>query len=243
VSPALGLLLAYLAGSIPAAYIAGRVTKGIDLRQHGSGNLGATNVYRVLGAKVAIAVLMFDAAKGAIPVVWLPRVANVGVDGQSMTLWAVAYGVAAIAGHVRPVFLLWKGGGKGVATAAGVFGALAPGAIAVALVVWFLTLVVSGYMSLASLAGAAVLPIAIVVLSGARTPLFPVSLAIAAFVFWTHRSNIGRLRRGEEPRFGRKAAPTPTPDSDSAVRSGPFSAKSRAGAPSEPPEPPAVTRS
>lgn len=233
-SPFLGLLLAYLVGSIPAAYIAGRVTKGIDLRQHGSGNLGATNVYRVLGAKVAIAVLLFDAAKGAIPVLWLPRVANAGADPQSLTLWAIAYGVAAILGHVRPVFLLWKGGGKGVATAAGVFAALAPGAIVVALVAWFVVLIVSGYMSLASLAGAVALPVAMLVLAGARSALFPVSLGVAAFVFWTHRSNIGRLRRGEEPRFGRRStAPSPSVETDvSAPRT----------RPETPPEPPAVTR-
>jgi acyl phosphate:glycerol-3-phosphate acyltransferase len=165
VSPYLGLVLAYVAGSIPAAYIAGRLTKGIDLRQHGSGNLGATNVYRVLGAKVAVAVLLFDAAKGAIPVFWFPRLYNAGAATETTTLWAIAYGIAAIAGHVRPIFLLWKGGGKGVATAAGVFGALAPGTIAVTLVVWFVVLIVSGYMSLASLAGAVALPITILIIS------------------------------------------------------------------------------
>jgi acyl phosphate:glycerol-3-phosphate acyltransferase len=107
------------------------------------------------------------------------------------------------------VFLLWNGGGKGVATASGVFGALAPAAIGVTLVVWFLVLMLSGYMSLASLAGAAVLPIAIAVLRGIRSPLFAVSIVVAAFVFWTHRSNIVRLRRGDEPRFGRKQPPPP----------------------------------
>ncbi len=203
-SPYLGLVLAYVAGSIPAAYIAGKLTKGIDLRQRGSGNLGATNVYRVLGAKVAAAVLLFDAAKGAIPVLWFPRLFNADTtDARTLTLWSIAYGIAAIAGHVRPIFLLWKGGGKGVATASGVFGALAPAAIGVTLIVWFLVLVISGYMSLASLAGAAVLPLAIVMVAGVRSPLLPVSIVVAAFVFWTHRANIGRLRRGEEPRFGR----------------------------------------
>jgi glycerol-3-phosphate acyltransferase PlsY len=205
VSPYLGLALAYLAGSIPAAYIAGKVTRGIDLRQHGSGNLGATNVYRVLGAPVAIAVLLFDAAKGAAPVFWLPRLC--GLTGTMATAWAIAFGIAAIVGHVKPIFLLWKGGGKGVATASGVFGALAPAAIGVTFVVWFLVLVASGYMSLASLAGAAALPIAIALLAGVRSPLFGVSVVVAAFVFWTHRANIGRLRRGEEPRFGRKSTP------------------------------------
>ncbi len=207
-SPYLGLVLAYLAGSIPAAYIAGKVTRGIDLRQHGSGNLGATNVYRVLGAKVAVAVLLFDAAKGAVPVLWFPRLITPRVsDPSALTLWAIAFGIAAIVGHVRPIFLLWKGGGKGVATASGVFGALAPAAIGIVLLVWLGVLVVSGYMSLASLAGAAVLPVAIAVMGGLRSPLFAVSVVVAVFVFWTHRSNIGRLRRGEEPRFGRKTQP------------------------------------
>jgi glycerol-3-phosphate acyltransferase PlsY len=208
VSPYLGLVLAYVAGSIPAAYIAGKVTRGIDLRQHGSGNLGATNVYRVLGAKVAVVVLLFDAAKGAVPVLWFPRLIAPPVsDAGTLTLWAIGFGVAAIIGHVRPVFLLWKGGGKGVATASGVFGALAPAAIAITLLVWLGVLVISGYMSLASLAGAVVLPVAIAVMRGLRSPLFAVSIVVAAFVFWTHRSNIGRLRRGEEPRFGRKTPP------------------------------------
>lgn len=209
-SPLLGVVLAYVIGSIPAAYIAGRLTKGIDLRQHGSGNLGATNVWRVLGPKVAIAVFLFDAAKGAVPVLLFPRWLAAGAHGPGYAdLWAMAFGVAAILGHVRPVFLLWRGGGKGVATASGVFGALAPAAIGIALLAWFAVLVVSGYMSLASLAGAAVLPVAIAVLDGARSPLFFVAVAVALFVFWTHRSNIGRLRRGEEPRFGRKPPPAP----------------------------------
>jgi glycerol-3-phosphate acyltransferase PlsY len=170
-------------------------------------------VYRVLGAKIAVAVLLFDAAKGAIPVLYFPRLLDPATIGtNAMTWWSIAFGVAAIAGHVRPVFLLWKGGGKGVATASGVFGALAPAAIGVTLVVWFVVLVVSGYMSLASLAGAAVLPVAIAVLRGVRSPLFGVSIVIAAFVFWTHRANIGRLRRGEEPRFGRKSPPPPAAD-------------------------------
>jgi glycerol-3-phosphate acyltransferase PlsY len=208
VSPYLGLVLAYVAGSIPAAYIAGKVTRGIDLRQHGSGNLGATNVYRVLGAKVAVVVLLFDAAKGAVPVLWFPRLIAPPVsEARTLTIWAIGFGIAAIIGHVRPVFLLWKGGGKGVATASGVFGALAPAAIGIALLVWLGVLVISGYMSLASLAGAVVLPVAIAVMGGLRSPLFAVSIVVAAFVFWTHRSNIGRLRRGEEPRFGRKTPP------------------------------------
>src|SRR3954464_15552032 len=107
----LALLASYALGSIPAAYIAGQ-SRGIDLRQHGSGNLGATNVYRVLGAKVAVVVLLFDAAKGAVPVLWFPRLVAPRVsDPGTLTLWAIGFGIAAIIGHVRPVFLLWKGGG------------------------------------------------------------------------------------------------------------------------------------
>jgi glycerol-3-phosphate acyltransferase PlsY len=214
VSPFLGVVLAYVAGSIPAAYIAGKLTRGIDLRQHGSGNLGATNVYRVLGAKVAVVVLLFDAAKGAVPVLVFPRWLDAATTGsEAATLWSIGFGVAAIVGHVRPVFLLWKGGGKGVATASGVFGALAPAAIGIALLAWLAVLLTSGYMSLASLAGAAMLPVAIAVVSGIRSPIFGVSVLVAIFVFWTHRSNIGRLMRGEEPRFGRKKS-TPPPNAD-----------------------------
>ena len=202
--PALGLLLAYVVGSIPAAYVAGRVVKGIDLREHGSGNLGATNVYRLLGAKVAATVLLFDAAKGALPVRLLPALlVPASASPDERLAWAVAYGVAAIAGHVRPVFLLWKGGGKGVATAAGVFAALAPLPVLAAVVVFVAVLAASGYVSLASLTAAAVLPVAVASLLGAASPLFIVSILVGAFVFWTHRANIGRLRRGEEHRFGR----------------------------------------
>jgi acyl phosphate:glycerol-3-phosphate acyltransferase len=200
--PAIGLVGAYVLGSVPAAYIAGRVVKGIDLRQHGSGNLGATNVYRVLGGKVAAAVLVFDAAKGALPVVLLPRL----LPTERPLLWAIAYGVAAIVGHVRPLFLLWKGGGKGVATAAGVFAALVPIPALIAVAVWTLVLWASGYVSLASLGAAAVLPVAVGALLGPVSPLFFLALLVGAFVFWTHRANIGRLRRGEEHRFGRRGA-------------------------------------
>jgi glycerol-3-phosphate acyltransferase PlsY len=168
-------------------------------------------VYRVLGARVAIVVLLFDAMKGAVPVLWFPRLLPPLQEARTASLWAIAFGIAAIIGHVRPVFLLWKGGGKGVATASGVFGALAPAAIVVTLVVWLAVLVTSGYMSLASLAGAAVLPVAVAIIAGWRSPLFLVSIAVAAFVFWTHRSNIRRLRRGEEPRFGRKSPPSAQP--------------------------------
>jgi acyl phosphate:glycerol-3-phosphate acyltransferase len=215
--PALGLLIAYLSGSIPAAYVAGRLARGIDLREHGSGNLGATNVYRLLGWKIALAVLLFDAAKGALPVLLLPRM----VETTSPAAWAIAYGIAAIAGHVRPVFLLWQGGGKGVATAAGVFLALAPLSLLAVTVLFAAILWTTGYVSLGSLASAAALPLAVLLERGVRSPVLPVSVAVALFVFWTHRANIGRLRRGEEHRFGAKHRAATPPDPEPAWKKPP----------------------
>jgi acyl phosphate:glycerol-3-phosphate acyltransferase len=192
---ALSVLVAYLVGSIPAAYLAGKA-KGVDLRKHGSGNLGATNAWRVLGWKIGLSVYLFDTLKGALPVLLLPHPA------ANADLWKIAYGVAAIAGHVKPIYLGWKGGGKGVATAGGVFFALAPAALLVALGVFGAVFLASGYVSLGSLSAAAVLPVALLVRSGGRvTPVFVIGVLVAAFVFWTHRANIGRLRRGEENRF------------------------------------------
>lgn len=202
----IALLVAYLAGSIPTAYLAGRLLRGIDLRRVGSGNLGATNVYRNLGAVPAIVVLLLDAAKGALPVLYLPKEIK-GVlffEGRELLWWGLGCGLMAIAGHAKPIFLGWKGGGKGVATAAGVFGALAPAAFGIALIAFIVTAAGSGFVSLASITAALVLPIAVVLAMGANSPVFYVSLVVAAFVAWSHRANIGRLRAGTEPRtFGR----------------------------------------
>lgn len=213
ISPLLGLAISYLLGSVPTAYLAGRLLRGIDLREHGSGNLGATNVYRVLGAPAAVVVFLVDALKGALPVLLLPRWS----DAANAEYWAYAYGIAAIVGHVRPIFLLWKGGGKGVATASGVFFALAPRAMGAAFVTFVVVLAATGYVSLGSLTGALVLVLALLVTHGARSPLFVVGALVAAFVFWSHRANIGRLRRGEEHRFGRRAKAAPTPSNGDAL--------------------------
>src|SRR5207237_8139649 len=199
-APIVGVIIAYLAGSIPSAYIAGKV-RGADLRQHGSGNLGATNVVRVLGPRIGAVVFLADLLKGFLPVYLLPLYTETLQPG----LWSLVYGAAAILGHVKPIFLLGKGGGKGVATASGVFMALAFVPMLVAQAVWIIVFYFSRYVSLASLFGAAVLPLAI--LSWYRDPRSPVFIAcvvIALFVFWTHRANIGRLRRGEEHRFVKK---------------------------------------
>ncbi|HEY2376197.1 MAG TPA: glycerol-3-phosphate 1-O-acyltransferase PlsY [Gemmatimonadaceae bacterium] len=197
--PALAIAIAYVAGSIPSAYIAGKA-RGVDLRKHGSGNLGATNVIRVLGTKIGLVVFAFDVAKGAIPVLLLPRYT---VSSYPPIWIAIACGVAAILGHTRPLFLLFKRGGKGVATAAGVFLALAPIQTLLVLIVFAVVLLTSGYVSLGSLISASLLPVLIGVTVGPTSPLFAISVLVALFVYWTHRGNIGRLRRGEEHRFGK----------------------------------------
>ena len=194
----LAIVSAYLIGSVPSAYLAGRAN-GIDLRTVGSGNLGATNVFRTLGWKWGLFVYAVDVLKGVIPVMWLPGVASVAGGWP----WGIAFGVLAILGHVRPIFLLGKGGGKGVATASGVFLALAPIPALCAVVAFALVVAVSRYVSLGSLVGALVLPLVLALREHAITPLVLVSATVSAFVFWTHRENIGRLRRGEERRVGR----------------------------------------
>jgi glycerol-3-phosphate acyltransferase PlsY len=200
---ALWLLASYLLGAIPTSYLVSRAFAKIDLRQHGSGNLGATNLYRVLGWKYAIPVAVFDIAKGAIPVLYFaPQV-------SSSELFALACGVAAILGHVFSVFVQFKGG-KGVATAAGVMLGLTPIALAVAAAVWGVVLLLTGYVSLSSIAAAAVLPVAVYLLEHPRTPeLFWVIVGVALGVIVLHRRNIQRLIKGTENRFGRRAASAP----------------------------------
>ncbi len=211
------LVASYLLGSIPAAYIAGK-SKGVDLRKHGSGNLGATNVIRVLGAKIGLAVFAFDMAKGAIPVAVFSRyVPDAIAPFGDPTITAILCGVAAIIGHVRPVYLKFGKGGKGVATAAGVFVALAPVQTLLTLIIFAVVLLSSGFVSLGSLTSATMLPVLLAITVGARSPVFVIALLVAIFVFWTHRANIGRLRRGEEHRFGKKGVPAKRPAATLAI--------------------------
>ena len=197
----LTILGAYLLGSVPTAYLAGRAN-GIDLRTVGSGNLGATNVFRTLGWKWGLFVYVVDLLKGVLPVLWLPTLASVAGGWP----WGVAFGVAAICGHVRPVFLLGKGGGKGVATSSGVFLALTPVPALCAFVAFVIAVAATRYVSLGSLVGAIVLPVVLLWRERGVTPLVLVSAIVSAFVFWTHRDNIGRLRRGEERRISRSGS-------------------------------------
>ena len=196
------LLLAYLVGSFPTAHLVGKAN-GVDLRTIGSGNLGATNVFRTLGWKWGLAVYVADFLKGVLPVVWLAPLA--GSDRLGPAGWAMASGVAPIAGHVRPVFLLGKGGGKGVATASGVFAALAPLPAACAIGAFAVTVALTRYVSLGSMIGAGALAVVLQV-TAFNTPMAWVGTAVSLFVVFTHRDNINRLRRGEERRIGSSSA-------------------------------------
>jgi acyl phosphate:glycerol-3-phosphate acyltransferase len=197
------LLASYLLGAIPTSYLAARLFRGIDLREHGSRNLGATNLYRVLGWRYAIPVGLFDAAKGLIPVlVFAPQVSQ-------SELFALVCGVTAVVGHVFSVFVRFKGG-KGVATAAGVMLGVAPVALAVAASVWVALVALTGYVSLGSIAAAAVFPLAVLLLDPPNQPVMLwLDVAVAAAIIWFHRGNIQRLLNGTENRFGRRAAAAP----------------------------------
>jgi len=191
------LTAAYLLGAFPTSYVVGRVSRGIDLRQHGSGNLGATNAFRVLGWRAALPIFVIDIAKG-----WFPAFAFPLWDGRPSSEWALAFGAAAIVGHVFSVYVGFRGG-KGVATSAGVFLALAPAAVLVGLAVWGALVYLTGYVSLASVVAALVTPTVIFTMRGA-SPVFWLAAGLGAFVIYAHRANLGRLTRGEEHRFGHR---------------------------------------
>ncbi len=194
---ALYIVLAYLTGAFPTSYVVAKVGYGIDLRQHGSGNLGATNAYRLLGWKAALPIFIVDIAKGWFPTFCFP-LWNAGGSPD----WAMVFGAAAILGHVYSVYVRFRGG-KGVATSAGVLLALQPVAMLVGLAVWAGLVWATGYVSLASIAAALVIPVAVLLLNGVGA-LFWLTLALAGFVVWAHRANIKRLLEGSEHRFGHR---------------------------------------
>lgn len=193
------LALSYLIGATPTSYWVGRAVHGLDLREHGSGNLGATNALRVLGWKSAVPVVVVDIAKGWGPAALFPALAGVSFP------WSFAFGLAAIVGHM---FSFWVGfkGGKGMATGAGAFLALAPTAVGAGFVIWLGITLATGYVSLGSIIVSAALPplIAFTPHEGGMTLVW-LATVLAAFIIWKHRSNIGRLRRGEENRLGRSS--------------------------------------
>ncbi|MGH7538889.1 MAG: glycerol-3-phosphate 1-O-acyltransferase PlsY [Gemmatimonadales bacterium] len=198
---ALLLLAAYVLGATPTAFLAGRLARGIDLREHGSKNLGATNVYRVLGWRWAIPVALIDIAKGAVPVALF---ASWGGGGP---WFAVALGIAAVLGHVFSPFVGFRGG-KGVATAAGMFVALAPLAVAIALPVWGLCLWLTGYVSLSSILAATTFPLLVRLTRPDPTPTLWASVALALLIVFSHRANIRRLLAGTENRFRTRKEPS-----------------------------------
>lgn len=193
--PLIAVSIGYLAGSVPFALLAARHLRGIDIRRAGSGNIGAANILRTSGVRVALLVMALDAAKGAAAVIWAGRVAGTEAG-------AVA-GLAAIVGHTYPVWLRFRGG-KGVATAAGVFSVLTPGAFVTAAAVFLATVWLTRYISLGSVLASALLP---PVAYGLGAPRASVLAAMAAGVLIVarHRSNLGRLRAGTERRIGQRA--------------------------------------
>lgn len=195
----IALVGSYLVGAIPTSYLVGRLFRGIDLREHGSRNLGATNLYRVLGWRYAVPVGLFDVAKGALPVLIL------GPLGPAGGLFPLACGITAVLGHVFSIFVGFRGG-KGVATGAGVVLAVAPGAVAVAFAVWAVLVYATGYVSVGSICGAVAYPVAVYLLHADQRPYIGVHIGLATAIVWFHRANIRRLLNGTENRFGRRAS-------------------------------------
>lgn len=201
IAPLLLVLAAYMAGAVPASYWLGRAVYGKDLRSLGSGNLGATNAYRMLSPWAGIVVVAFDAFKGFAPAWWFAR-----WDGEDAAAWAVAYGSAAVAGHV---FSFWVGfrGGKGVATSAGVLAALAPVALGTGMAAWLVVALATRVVSLASIAAAATVLLAAWLLPDRLAPdggrlVQGFLTAVGLLVMWAHRSNIRRLLAGTERGVG-----------------------------------------
>lgn len=186
------VFLAYCVGSIPFGLVLGKVA-GLDVRRAGSGNIGATNVSRLLGKKLGALTLLADAGKGALPMLlaaWLLR------DNPSRDMWVMLCGAAAFVGHLYPVYLKFKGG-KGVATALGIFLYLDPLAVLIGLAVFALVVAVWGYVSLGSLSAAVVMPGFVFLLGGSPGHVL-LAVFVGSLIWLKHRDNIGRLLRHEE---------------------------------------------
>ena len=200
------ILVGYLIGSVPAGYLAGCIG-GIDVRKVGSGNIGATNVLRILGKRYGYPVFLFDFLKGVAAVEMSILIFDRCHPGASRELSAILAGVASVIGHSYPVWLNFKGG-KGVATSVGVLFALIPFAALSFGIVWIATFLTSRYVSVASIAAATALPVtvgALLYVGQLNKPvLLYFSICLAAVVIVRHRSNVSRLLHGTEPRFQRK---------------------------------------
>ena len=195
------ILLAYLIGSIPTAVWVGKGFYGIDVRQHGSGNAGATNVIRVLGYKAGLPVMFFDIFKGWFAVQLVKIFSHDFLTHDGITYMMIALAVSAFLGHVFPLFAGFKGG-KGVGTLAGVGIALFPVALLIVLGIFIVTLVITRFVSLSSLLGGFSLPIVVVFITHETHPgLVGLSILVALLIPLTHLKNIKRLIKGEENKF------------------------------------------
>jgi glycerol-3-phosphate acyltransferase PlsY len=200
------LIGSYLLGSIPFGYVAGRLA-GIDIRKAGSGNVGATNVVRILGKRYGYPVFALDVLKGFGAVKISMVLSGQHLEWNSPEISGMVGAISSVLGHVFPPWLKFKGG-KGVATAAGALLALMPIATLIGVAVWIIVFWLTRYVSLASVVATAALPIVILVIGSAdghsgRLLVYS-SVCVAALVIWRHRSNLSRLLRGTEPRFIRK---------------------------------------
>jgi len=196
---AVKILIAYLLGTLLGSLILGRL-RGIDIRSMGSGNAGATNALRTQGKLFGFLVLAVDIAKGVFAVWWLPTaiLPAVGIDPDLPRDWlTLACGFAVILGHVYPVWFGFRGG-KGAATVVGVVSMVELRLLVPLLVSWFVVLVLTGYVSLATMLSGVALVAAVYVLEPNNTPLLIFCVGVAAFVLYTHRSNIARIRAGTE---------------------------------------------
>ena len=200
---ALKTLLSYLLGSLLGALLIGRI-RGVDIRALGSGNAGGTNALRTQGFGFALGVVIIDVGKALVVVGLLPglELPGVGLDPAIDRDWlTIACATAVVAGHVWPLYFEFQGG-KGAATLIGAVGLLAPLALIPVVLVWLATVMLSGFVGLATLLAAGTLPIALAVLE-AGDALIIFALAMAAFMAWTHRANIARMRAGNENRVKR----------------------------------------
>ncbi|MDJ0621852.1 MAG: glycerol-3-phosphate 1-O-acyltransferase PlsY [Desulfocapsaceae bacterium] len=193
------LVASYLIGAIPFGLLVGKLA-GVDVRQHGSKNIGATNVNRLLGKKLGIITLVLDVLKGFLPITLAAQILG---DSSQAVIYACGCGVLAVVGHMFPIYLGFKGG-KGVATGLGVFLYLSPLAIAISLLIFIGVVALSGFVSAGSLAAAGLFPLWLYLL-GASAPLIVTALIIAVLIWIKHHENIGRLVRGEEKSWKKKA--------------------------------------
>ncbi len=195
------VILAYALGSIPTSVWIGRAFFGMDVRQHGSGNAGATNTIRVLGWKAGLPVFIFDVFKGWLAVQLAVFFAGSHAEEPFFIYFRIALALAVVLGHVFPVFAGFRGG-KGVATLLGVGMALFPVTVWIILGVFIAVLLISGYVSLGSITAAALFPVIdLAVMGQSEWPLIVLSLAVAVFIPLTHQKNIKRLIKGTESRF------------------------------------------